>query len=254
VSITISGLGHRYGELPVFTDLCLELPRKTVTCLLGPSGCGKTTLLNLLAGLLPLQEGTLTGIVPGSTGYIFQEPRLLPWRTVRANLDLILRSVFSADERRREVDRILEQMDLEEFGDYYPGQISGGMRQRVSLARAFAFPSDLLLMDEPFQALDPVFKLNLMADFLKVWKTDRRTCLLVTHNIQEAALLGDRILILSSRPARVLREIRNPVQESDRIPYSRLILELEHQLYTALASGSSEPVADEGNSPFRKFP
>ena len=239
MSIDIISLGFRFGELPVFENLNLKISREQVTCVLGPSGCGKTTLLNLLSGLLPMQEGEIRGLDGIRTGYVFQEPRLLPWKTVQQNLELVLQNTLPGPERQAAVDKVLGLVALDDFRDFYPGEISGGMRQRVSLARAFAFPSSLLLLDEPFQALDPVFKLNLMGDFLKLWKEDKRSCLLVTHNIQEAALLGETILVLSSRPSRVIGSITNPVPPEERIPYSRQILELEHELYSYLAAEQS---------------
>jgi len=235
VNLDIVGLGYRFGELPVFENLNLQLPGEQVTCVLGPSGCGKSTLLNLISGLLPLQEGEIRGLDSRRTGYIFQEPRLLPWKTVRENLELVLINTVPAAGRKAVLDKVLGLVGLDEFRDFYPGEISGGMRQRVSLARAFVYPSSLLLLDEPFQALDPVFKLSLMGDFLKLWREDKRSCLLVTHNIQEAALLGESIVVLSSRPSRVLRVIRNPVLPEQRIPYGRPVLELEHELYAVLA-------------------
>ena len=122
-------------------------------------------------------------------------------------------------------------MELGDFASYYPHELSGGMCQRGALARAFALPSKLLLMDEPFQSLDPALKLGLIEAFRRLWEADRRTALLVTHNIQEATLLGDRILLLSRRPARLVKSLDNPVPPAERSPYSAGVLALERELY-----------------------
>lgn len=232
--IRIENIHHNFGGLTVLEDLSFTLRRGSVTCLLGPSGCGKTTLLNLISRNLTLQQGRISEIPRGGVAYLFQEPRLLPWKTLGKNLDLVLRDKFGAEERKRIIRETLTLVELEDFAGYYPHQLSGGMRQRGSLARAFAFPAELLLMDEPFQALDPALKLSLIEVFRRLWERDRRTSLLVTHNIQEATLLGDHILVLSNRPTRVLRSFENPVPPEERQAYGAGVLALERELYLAL--------------------
>ncbi len=235
--ISFEKIQHAYGGLKVLEDLSFDLPRETITCLLGPSGCGKTTLLHLVAGNLPLQGGSITGIPPGGISYLFQEPRLLPWKTLQKNLDLVLKNSHLPMDREKIIAETLSLVELEPFAGYYPHQLSGGMRQRGALARAFAFPAELLLMDEPFQALDPALKLSLMEDFRRLWERDRRTTLLVTHNIQEATLLGDHILVLSKPPTRLITAVENPVSPGDRQPYGEGVLALERKLYLTLMEG-----------------
>ncbi len=239
--ICLNHIHYEYGELPVLEELSFSLQDKSITCLLGPSGCGKTTLLNLISGNLPCQRGDISGLPVGHTAYLFQEPRLLPWKTLERNLDLVLRRIYPPEKRSEIIEEILTLVELRDFAAFYPHQLSGGMRQRGALARAFALPSELLLMDEPFQALDPALKLGLINVFRRLWERDRRTALLVTHNIQEATLLGDHILVLSRRPARLLKKIANPVLREERFPYSEGVLALERELHLTLMEERKEP-------------
>jgi NitT/TauT family transport system ATP-binding protein len=179
-------------------------------CILGPSGCGKSTLLNILSGLDHQYEGT--AVIRGSdsdgnsgrprVGYIFQESRLMPWRTVRGNIEFALAaSGFDAAEWRDRIERCLALVELTQFGDFYPAQLSGGMQQRASIARAFAIEPDVLLMDEPFSALDELTARRLRRQLLTIWETFHSTVLFVTHNAFEATFLADRILMMTKGPA-----------------------------------------------------
>ena len=230
----MNGIHHSYGALSVLEGLSFTLQKERITCLLGPSGCGKTTLLNLISGNLPLQKGEISGLPEGGPAYLFQEPRLLPWKTLGGNIDLVLRRSYPPEERAGVIEKLLSLVELKGFASYYPHQLSGGMRQRGALARAFALPSELLLMDEPFQSLDPALKLGLIEVFRRLWEGDRRTSLLVTHNFQEATLLGDHILVLSQRPAGLVKILENPVPPKERKPYGAKVLALEQELYLSL--------------------
>ena len=239
-ALTISGLEFSYGEDIILSNLDLKIPQGKVSCILGPSGCGKTTLLKLIAGLLPLQGGEIAGWDFKKRAFIFQEPRLLPWKTLYGNLDLVLKAEYpQKSDREERIRQVLSMVEMEAFCDYYPLELSGGMRQRVSLARAFAYPSSLLLMDEPFQALDPVLKINLADDFLKFHQQDRRTCILVTHDVEEAALLSDQIIVLSPKPAKVFYQTENLISQEARFIGSREVLELEHKLLSILLKASA---------------
>lgn len=187
-------------------DLNLEVYRNELVCLLGASGCGKSTVLNLIAGL----ERTTVGrvVVPAaSTTLMFQESALFPWLTVEGNVAMPLRLQRRRKaERAAEVRRLLELVRLERFGRHRPHQLSGGMRQRVALARALAQRSEILLMDEPFGAVDAITRDLLHEDLLRVRAETGVTIVFVTHSVREASRLGDRIVVLSSRPGRVLEE------------------------------------------------
>ena len=232
-------LVFRFGELPVLDKISMAPEEGRITCILGPSGCGKTTLLNIFSGVLTPNSGEVSGVNAGEAAYLFQEPRLLPWKTIRGNLELVLKGHYESGDRKIIIDRILEEVALSEFSGYYPSLLSGGMRQRAALARAFVYPSNILFMDEPFQAVDPVLKLNLMDVFQRLWLKEPKTCLLVTHNIQEAAMLGDEILVFSKRPSRIVNRFTNNISHEGRVPYSDEILHLEHELYTALISNEN---------------
>ncbi|MGE5453771.1 MAG: ABC transporter ATP-binding protein [Methylocystaceae bacterium] len=218
----INNISKRFGSLVVFDQLTLTAEANRLTCILGPSGCGKSTLLNIISGLIKPDAGDLEGFAGQPVSYIFQEPRLLPWKTVGGNLDFVLKDQLTSSERQEKIQRYLEMVELSAFADYYPYQLSGGMRQRVAIARAFAYPSSLLLMDEPFTGLDLSLKQTLITAFIRLWALDQRTVFFVTHDINEALLLGDDILILTNRPAQVKsrlslslpqteRELENPV-------------------------------------------
>jgi NitT/TauT family transport system ATP-binding protein len=198
---------YRSGRLgvPALDDISLVVPHHSFTCIVGASGCGKSTLLNLVAGLDTPTTGTVDVI--GRTGLMFQEAALFPWLTVAENVGLALklRKVPKAVRRQR-VGELLDLVHLGDFAAKRPHELSGGMRQRVSLARAFAQDAEVLLMDEPFGALDAMTR-DIMHDELEsIWRATGATIVFVTHNVREAARLGDRIVLLSSRPGRVAAE------------------------------------------------
>lgn len=228
-------LSLSFGDLQVFDNFSLEVPDQHVTAILGPSGCGKTTLLNLMSGLLPPDRGGVSGIGDERISYLFQEPRLLPWKTVRKNVELVVTPFFPPAEVSRRSFEFLEKVGLDQFADYHPHELSGGMRQRAAVARAFAYPSGVMLMDEPFQALDLHLKLSLIELFKKLWKLEQRTAVFVTHDIQEAVLLGDTVIVLYGPPAHIRATLENPMPRVERSLKERRILEMEQKLYSLLA-------------------
>lgn len=199
------------GELTVFEDLDLKIREGEFVCLVGRSGCGKSTLLRMVAGL----EETTAGEVSldwvggaGKIGFIFQEPGLFPWRTVRDNvkLGLEIRGV-RGEELQRRVQAILDIVGLRGFEKYYAHQLSGGMAQRVAIARAFVIEPEVLLMDEPFANLDSHTRAEMHLELLRVWHQFRKTVVFVTHNVDEAVFLADRIVVLAGRPATICADI-----------------------------------------------
>ncbi len=206
--LEIKGLHKAYGEMAIFRDFSLTFPLGQITCILGPSGCGKTTLLNIIGGLTLPDGGLLSGFEDKTISYIFQDPRLLPWKTVEENIAFVLNQNLPEAEKKKITSRFIRLVDLEGFEGYYPSKLSGGMRQRVSIARAFAYPSDVILMDEPLKGLDVKLKYNLIRTFSRIWQSDKRTVIFVTHDVDEALLLGHEIVVMSQAPVRLLEHTR----------------------------------------------
>ena len=209
----------RYGSREVLTRVSLDVRVGEFVCLLGPSGCGKTTLLNAIAGFIPVSDGRITvdGVEVGGPGadrgMVFQEYALFPWFTVEQNVVYgpKLRGA-SRQELRRLADHYLTLVKLDKYGHCYPNQLSGGQRQRVALARALANQPKILLMDEPFGALDTHTKLNLHAELLALWEARHQTVVFVTHDLSEAITLADRVIVMTRRPGRVklVHEVKLP--------------------------------------------
>ena len=211
-AVSISRVTHAFGQgeerLVALNDVSFELDRGEFACLVGASGSGKSTLLNLVARLDPPTTGRIDTF--GSrTALLFQDAALFPWLTAAANVELPLRLQGVAPARRREeARRLLSTVGLADFADSRPHELSGGMRQRVALARALAQDAPVLLMDEPFGALDAITRDLLHDELERIWQERRLTILFVTHNAREAVRLGDRVLVFSSRPGRVASEFR----------------------------------------------
>lgn len=241
----------RSGGLRVLDDFTLAVNDGEFVCLLGPSGCGKSTTLDVLAGLTTVDSGSVSvGGSPGwsglSCGYVFQKPRLLNWRTVRQNLEFALSGVrVPRSEWRRRTDRYLALVGLDDFAEAYPLSLSGGMQQRVSLARALAIEPDVLLMDEPFSSLDELTARRLRVELLDIVAQQRTTVLFVTHNALEAAFLADRISIISPRPARVVQEFDVPV-ERPRSPEDPALAAVQRQVLDLLDPVESTQRAQQG--------
>ena len=166
MSLTLKKIGKKYDGVEIYKDFDLTLNEGIITCIMGPSGCGKTTLLNMIGGLNPPDSGQMEGFEGKRFSYVFQETRLLPWKTVEGNLDFVLDHSLPKEERKALTDNLLKMVKMEAFANYYPSQLSGGMAQRVSLARAFAVPSDIILMDEPFSGIDINLKQTMLQHFL----------------------------------------------------------------------------------------
>lgn len=206
----------RAGGHVAIRDLELALDENAFTCLIGPSGCGKTTLLNILAGL----DRDFDGAVEircrhagrAVTGYVFQNPRLLPWRTVRENIELALPAGVSAGA----VDALLEALGLAQAQQVYPQRLSVGMSRRAAIARAFAVEPDLLLMDEPFVSLDPPTAKNARQLLLDLWAERPHTVLFVTHDLDEALFLGDRLVFLGPPPSRIIADVKLDLPRAER--------------------------------------
>jgi NitT/TauT family transport system ATP-binding protein len=203
--LTLDHVSHNYGSLHVVRDLNLDVNPAEVVVLVGPSGCGKTTILSLLSGYIKPVSGSVT--TQGVIRTVYQQDGLFPWLTVSENISLGLRSITDNSARKQEMSDLIQLIHLEGFEDHYPHQLSGGMKQRVELARALAGDSDILLMDEPFSALDYQTRLRMRRELLRLLENRPRTVVFVTHDIEEAAQLADRVLVLSDRPATVRREL-----------------------------------------------
>ena len=218
--VIVDGVGKTYRDrrrrdVPALDDVSFTIEREEIVAVVGPSGCGKSTLLGIVAGLLPPTTGAVyfegqsrPGAPPTAT--VFQEFALFPWRTVRKNVELGLEELgLPAAERAERARRYLAMAELEGFEDKYPHQLSGGMRQRVGIARALAVDPAVLLMDEPFSALDAQTRTLMMEELLGIWERTRTSIAYVTHNIQEAVYMADRVVVLSRRPGRVLDVVQS---------------------------------------------
>ncbi|MFR3727260.1 ABC transporter ATP-binding protein [Lacrimispora sp.] len=221
------------------SNVNLEIKQGEFISLLGPSGCGKTTLLRTIADLQEKTSGTISvrGLTPREIrlqkkyGIVFQSPVLYEWRTVRRNVCMPMELLgMQKKDRTARVTKMLELVGLMEFGDKYPHELSGGMQQRVNIARALAIRPEILLMDEPFSALDEFTKEKLHEDLLRIWQKTNKTILFVTHNIQEAVYLSDRVVVLSPHPGRV-----SAIVDID-LPRPRPIEMKETQEFNALVS------------------
>lgn len=217
--LKVSSLHFAYRGSPVLRDIDLTIAEGEFVCLLGPSGCGKTTLLRLLAGLESPLSGTLSwkgSPIAGPSlerGVVFQDYSLFPWMTLAQNISLALAKAhpeIDAQRRTELVEEYLAMVGLAGSGKKHPSALSGGMQQRGAIARTLALGSPVLLMDEPFGALDPVNRAKLQDVVLDVWSKPRKTVVFVTHDIEEAIYLADRIVMLGSSPGRILAEIRIP--------------------------------------------
>jgi NitT/TauT family transport system ATP-binding protein len=235
------------GKGPVtvaLQDVSLAVERHTFVSLLGPSGCGKSTLLRILGGLEQPTSGVFTDSTRATAGglgtaFVFQDHSLFPWLTVADNAGFGLRMLGVAKaERAERVRRWLTQVGLAGFERAYPEQLSGGMRQRLSLARAFATDPDVLLMDEPMGALDPQTRLLIQEDLIRLWEQTRKTVVLVTHDIDEALLLGDRVVLMTSRPGRIKLDltVNLPRPRDAEIINTQAFAQLRATVWTALRS------------------
>ncbi|BCT77288.1 ABC transporter ATP-binding protein [Sinomonas cyclohexanicum] len=207
MTVLLENLGKRFGDgAPVLEGVTASIAQGEFVALLGASGCGKSTLLNIIAGLERPTAGALEVPADGAA-FMFQDAALYPWLTARGNVELALRlrGVRKA-ERRARATELLELVRLGEAADRRPHELSGGMRQRVALARALSQDRQVLLMDEPFAALDAITRDLLHEELTRIWRETGRTIIFVTHNVREAVRLGQRVLLLSSRPGRVVAE------------------------------------------------
>jgi NitT/TauT family transport system ATP-binding protein len=225
VSLKLENISKSYGDLEIFSGFNISFIPGKINCILGPSGCGKTSLLNIISGSEPISSGNRKNFEDKKVSYVFQDPRLLPWKTVEQNIAFVLKDQMKAEQWKLRVKEYIDLVQLTEFSNYFPGRLSGGMKQRVSLARAFSYPSDIILMDEPFKALDRKLKNNLMRQFRNLWKTDMRTVIYVTHEVEEALNLGHKIFVFSSSPVKILKEYR---LEEEHFKRDELLKEIFH--------------------------
>lgn len=238
------------GPVHALSEIDLDIAKGEFVSFIGPSGCGKTTFLRVIADLEKPTGGEITvgGISPEEArlarayGFVFQAASLYPWRSIEKNIALPLEIMgFSKSETQERTRRVLELVDLDEFGKKFPWQLSGGMQQRASIARALAFDADLLLMDEPFGALDEIVRDHLNEQLLKLWDRTNKTICFVTHSIPEAVYLSTKIVVMSPRPGRVIDIIEStlPKARSLDIRESPEFLELAHRVRDGLRAGHS---------------
>lgn len=232
--ISIKGLEKSYNDLTIFNKFDIVFESNEIACLLGPSGCGKTTLLNVISGLEKPNSIELGGFDPKNISYLFQEPRLLPWKTVWDNIAFVLKERYTKVEAAKVVDNYIRIVGLWDYKDYYPHELSGGMKQRASIARAFAYPSEVLLMDEPFKGLDPKLKSDLIKSFLELWNKDKRTVVFVTHEIDEAVAIGETVHILSDKPVTIKKTIQVARILESSENKNQTIIDLKEQIHKEL--------------------
>jgi NitT/TauT family transport system ATP-binding protein len=252
--VAARGLGLTFetndGPVTALTGVDLDIKKGDFVSFIGPSGCGKTTFLRAIADLEQPTSGSIlvNGMTPSEArhhrayGYVFQAAALYPWRTIEKNIALPLEIMaYPKRERKARIERVLDLVNLKGFGKKYPWQLSGGMQQRASIARALAFDADLLLMDEPFGALDEIVRDHLNEELLKLWDRTNKTICFVTHSIPEAVYLSTKIVVMSPRPGRVTDIIDStlPSHRPLDIRETPEFLEIAHRVREGLRAGHS---------------
>lgn len=239
------------GPVHALKDVSLDINKGDFVSFIGPSGCGKTTFLRCIAGLETPTAGDISvnGMTPDEArrsrayGYVFQAAGLYPWRTIGGNIRLPLEIMgFSKTEQRERVERVLDLVDLNGFDKKFPWQLSGGMQQRASIARALAFDADILLMDEPFGALDEIVRDHLNEQLLQLWARTEKTIGFVTHSIPEAVYLSTKIVVMSPRPGRITDVIESPLPKERPLDIrdSAEFIEIAHRVRDGLRAGHSD--------------
>jgi NitT/TauT family transport system ATP-binding protein len=229
--LKLEKVSRSFGAVEVLRELSLEIRRGEFLAVVGPSGCGKTTLLNLLSGYDQPSSGLIKRA--GRVRMVYQQDGLFPWQTVAENIALGLRHVSNGQEQTRQIAEMLRLIRLEGFAQHYPHQLSGGMRQRVELARALTGDSDILLLDEPFSALDYLARLRMRQELARLLQECPRTVVLVTHDIEEAAQLADRVIVLTERPAQIRYELSIDVPRPRDLTHPQVV-GATHRILTEL--------------------
>ena len=245
IKVSIQGVQKKYhtrkGDVIALSGVDFDIRENEFICVIGPSGCGKSTLLNIIAGLLEPTSGQI--LVDGKPikgtgtdrGVAFQQYALFPWLTVKKNVEFGLKLKGMSKEECDEVAmKYLRMVDLEKFADSYPKELSGGMKQRVAIARAYAMNPQVLLMDEPFGALDAQTRTQLQSELLKAWQEENKTCFFVTHDIEEAIVLATKVVIMSARPARIKEvvDIDIPYPRDQETKMSERFVELKNHIWS----------------------
>lgn len=231
----------RNGEMVALNGVTLDIHDNEFICVVGPSGCGKSTLLNIIAGLLEPTSGEVYcdgKLVEGTgtdRGVVFQQYALFPWLTVKKNVRFALEMRgIKGKEADQLAMKYLEKVDLVKFADHYPKELSGGMKQRVAIARAYAADPQVLLMDEPFGALDAQTRTQLQSELLETWENDKKTCFFITHDVDEAIILAQKVIVMSARPGRVkaIIDIDIPYPRDQETKMSPRFLELKNEIWS----------------------
>ena len=230
LKLKLEGVYKRFEEIEVLQNFNLNIKDKDITCVLGPSGCGKSTLLNIMAGITKPDRGIIKDNKK-KIGYVFQEDRLLPWKTVYENIKLVNKK--ASDSRIKD---LIDLVGLNNFENKYPHQLSGGMRQRCSIARAFNFQAEILLMDEPFKSLDYDLRLNMVKNLIDIWHKWNNSVVFVTHEIDEALLLGNKIVVLTKNPCRVEDVINIDIPQNLRSLENRELISVRNKLIKILSN------------------
>jgi NitT/TauT family transport system ATP-binding protein len=265
VAVCVKNVSHHFGEagekqyVRALADTSLDIVRGELLCLIGPSGCGKSTLLNVIGGLMTPAKGNvevagrpLRGPMPREVAFVFQEHALFPWNTVIENvrLGMLFQGVPQA-EREKRAKHSLEAVGLADFANHYPGQLSGGMRQRAALARALSLETGILLMDEPFGALDEQTRMILGEDLSVLLARTEKTIVFVTHSLGEAVFLADRVAVFSARPGTIKKIIRvdEPHPRKPSFVTSEKFTALRNELYALLHDEIRKTVAETARAP-----
>lgn len=213
--ISLINVYKKYDNLEILRNFSISFEKNKITCLFGPSGVGKSTIANISANLIPIDGGSLIGTEKAVYSYVFQEPRLLQWYSVYDNIDFVLKDVYDDIKRVSIINNYIDMVELSGYENYKPDALSGGMCQRVSLARAFAYPSNFLILDEPFKGLDLKLKNEMIVLFKKLWIESKRTVLFITHDVDEAVTLSDYIYIIKNRPVKIIKKIDVASKDND---------------------------------------
>ena len=237
----ISHLNLHYGDFHALKDVNMKIEANKITAFIGPSGCGKSTLLNIIAGLLEPTSGAVycdgkevkgTGT---DRGVVFQQYALFPWLTVKKNVMFALEMRgIKGKQAEEEAMKYLEMVQLEKFAEHYPKELSGGMKQRVAIARAYAAEPEVLLMDEPFGALDAQTRTQLQTELLETWQREKKTCFFITHDVDEAIILAQRVIVMSARPGRIkdIVDIDIPYPRDQETKMSPRFMELKNHIWS----------------------